>query len=54
MSHPFRVGHGVHVLDEVIAQAPVPMAETPRYQVDVNIKLLELVLWSSPAGRRFG
>ena len=48
--HPLRVGNGVHVLDEIVAETPVPVTETPRYQVDVNVQLLELVLRSSPAG----
>ena len=48
--HPLRVCDGVHVLDEIVAETPVSVTETPRYQVDVNVQLLELVLRSSPAG----
>ena len=52
--HPLRVRDGVHVLDEIVAETPVSVTQTPRDQVDVNVQLLKLVLWSSPAGKDIG
>ena len=51
VSQPLCIGDGVHVLDEIVAETPVSMTQTPRYQVDVNVQLLELVLRSSPEGK---